>query len=140
MYKIRSNALYVTLVLLLMTSGLYAAKQAVPVVPDLPPLGDLIVQREADPLARLDQLIAVTQHNLAVQKEVRDLAVQFQQAHQNFTQNSDDREQGKLLVLSAQSLLQRIQDNHLIHLFNDQFLRDIAQIARIPGQQNISRP
>ncbi len=131
---------YVLITLLVSFSNLCMGNEATlkPITNDLPKMRsmDEIVSSE---LSRLDNLIVMTQQNLQNQLALRTLLEQYQQIQAQHLQNDQDIEILFKLVKMAQRLFESIKQNHLTHLFEQDFLSELALFSQIANKRGIPR-
>ncbi len=81
----------------------------------------LSFSREGEELKILDDLIATSERQIALQKELRDQIIQFHTQQDLFYQGSDNDQKAKELaskmVTTAANILKTSEDNHYLHLF-----------------------
>jgi hypothetical protein len=91
--------------------------------------------REGEELKILDDLIATSERQLAIQKELRALVVEFHTQQDLFYQGSEKDQQTKELaskmVTSAMTILKMSEDNHYLHLFPPFFVEELKLFAGI---------
>ena len=93
------------------------------------------LSREGEELKILDDLIATSERQLALQKELRGLIVEFHAQQDLFYQGSEKGQQTKELaskmVNTAMTILKISEDNHYLHLFPPFFVEELKLFAGI---------
>ncbi len=125
---------YLVMSLLLCTGTLCADDVIKPSTSDLPRASNLATK--GDELALLNQLISVTQQNLDAQKQLRTDLQDYLQIKQQYMQKTDDKQLTIRLVTKAHQLLQKIQDQHLVQAFDQEFISELTFFSNIAAKWN----
>lgn len=91
-------------------------------------------------LARLDMLISATQQSLDGQKKLRAYIVEYQKIQDYYLKNSQDNEVLFRMVKSAFVTLKTIQDNHLEHTFDPDFINELTIVSRVAKKRGVPKP
>jgi hypothetical protein len=98
--------------------------------------------REGEELKILDDLIATSERQITLQKELKDLIIEFHNQQDLFYQGSDKDQRTKELaskmVDTAMMILKTSEDNHYLHLFPPFFVEELKLFAHI-GKKKTSR-
>ncbi|HEY5235921.1 MAG TPA: hypothetical protein VIJ14_07070 [Rhabdochlamydiaceae bacterium] len=95
----------------------------------------LSFSRDGEELNILDDLIATSERQIDLQKELRDLIIQFHTQQDLFYQGSDNDQKTKELaskmVSTAAKILKNSEENHYLHLFPPFFVEELKLFANI---------
>ncbi len=91
-------------------------------------------------IAALDALIDATTTNLANQKIVRSQLEAYLQLHNQYLQNTDDKQLAFRMIKSAQHLLLLIKDNNLRQVFEADFISELTLFSNIAAKRTVLRP
>lgn len=101
-----------------------------PVTEDLPYIPDAPFSHER-PGRAIDDLIAVTEKNLRDQKSLKGQLIEYRRLHRLYEQDTRNQELSEKLVWQAERALQTIQEQHLTHAFEPEFLQELAFFSKI---------
>lgn len=91
--------------------------------------------RDGEELKILDDVIATSERQLALQKQLRALIVEFHTQQDLFYQGSDDdkktKELASKMVNTALQILKTSEENHYLHLFPPFFVEELKLFANI---------
>jgi hypothetical protein len=100
----------------------------------------LSFSREGEELKILDDLIATSERQIALQKELRDLIIQFHTQQDLFYQGSDNDQKTKELaskmVSTAATILKTSEENRYLHLFPPFFVEELKLFANISKKKS----
>lgn len=96
----------------------------------------LVVAKE---LERLNQLTAITEINLANQKALKQLFLDYQQQQINYVQNPQNKEITLKMVRSAHRLLESIKANHLLQIFDTEFISQLTFFSQFATKKGIPK-
>ena len=100
----------------------------------------LSFSREGEELKILDDLIATSERQIVLQKELRDLIIQFHTQQDLFYQGSDNDQKAKELaskmVSTAATILKYSEENHYLHLFPPFFIEELKLFANISKKKS----
>jgi hypothetical protein len=100
----------------------------------------LSFSREGEELNILDDLIATSERQIALQKELRDLIIQFHTQQDLFYQGSDNDQKTKELaskmVSTAAIILKTSEENRYLHLFPPFFVEELKLFANISKKKS----
>ena len=100
----------------------------------------LSFSREGEELKILDDLIATSERQIVLQKELRDLIIQFHTQQDLFYQGSDNDQKTKELaskmVTTAATILKNSEENHYLHLFPPFFVEELKLFANISKKKS----
>ncbi len=89
--------------------------------------------KEGESLQTLDELIASSERQLLIQKQLRSLVEEFQKQQDAFQHTIDESPATKELALkmvqTASQILQMADENHLTHLFTPFFVEELKFFA-----------
>jgi len=95
----------------------------------------LSFSREGEELKILDDLIAISERQITLQKELRDQIIQFHTQQDLFYQGLDSDQKTKELaskmVATAAAILKTSEENHYLHLFPPFFVEELKLFANI---------
>lgn len=83
----------------------------------------------------VQELIKATQNNLKAQNELLSSLIKFKQARQAFIEDPTSRKLATLLVKTAMAVQNQIENEHLAHLFSQDFLSEIQFYNQLGMQQ-----
>lgn len=93
------------------------------------------LSKEGEELKILDELIAISERQLALQKELKLLVADFQRQQDLFYQGQEGGQQTKELaskmVNTAQAILKIAEENHYLHLFPLFFVEELRLFSGI---------
>ena len=99
--------------------------------------------REGEELKILDDVIATSERQLALQKQLRALIVEFHEQQDLFYQGSNDDKKTKdlasTMVSTAQQILKSSEENHYLHLFPLFFVEELKLFAQM-GKKKTPSP
>lgn len=95
---------------------------------------------DEDELKIIDQLIIATTAQLEIQKQMKDLMLQFKKQRETFIQGDQSKAHAGRLVRTARQIYEMIAANHLEHLFAKDYLDELTFFASIAGKTAVSRP
>lgn len=126
--------------LLICGEGLFAADQQSLKLPE----SSLIMASEnmtdTDELKIADQLIVTTRRQLEMQKNLKDLMVQFRDQKESFVQGNQTKEHAGKMVRTARQIYEIITANHLEYVFPKDYLDELTFFSSIAGKSGISKP
>lgn len=93
----------------------------------------------AQELQRLNNLMTITQQNLENQKKLQQLFMDYQQQQITYLQNSQDKELTLQMVRSAHRLLESIKANHLVQIFDTEFISQLTFFAQFAVKRGIPK-
>lgn len=91
-------------------------------------------------LSRLDHLIQATQQSLEGQQQLREKIVEYQNIQKSYLLHPKDNEILFRMIKSAFSTLQSIQDNHLEHTFDADFMNELKVLAQVASKRGVPKP
>lgn len=91
-------------------------------------------------LRRLDTLIQATEQSLEGQKKLKELIIQYQNIQDQFLNDTQNNDLLFQLVKSAYRALQSINENHLIHTFDPEFISELTTLSQIATKRGIPKP
>jgi len=98
------------------------------------------ISKEGEELKILDELIAASERQLALQKQLKILVANFQRQQDLFYQGQEGGQQTKELaskmVNTAQEILKMSEENHYLHLFPLFFVEELKLFAGIAKKNN----
>ena len=118
------------LALLVMTGSFLAADAVRPVTEALPDF-EKMSGRKGQEVEMIDQLILVTQKNLERQKQLRSEIAEYLDLQARYSENTEDKELSVKLVRKAKQVLEGIQNQHLTHAFDQEFISELSFFAGI---------
>ncbi|HEX4839851.1 MAG TPA: hypothetical protein VFU89_05370 [Rhabdochlamydiaceae bacterium] len=96
--------------------------------------------RDGEELKILDDLIATSERQIVLQKNLRDLVIQFHTQQDLFYQGSDDdrktKELASQMVTTAATILKTSEENHYLHLFPPFFVEELKLFASISKKKS----
>src|SRR5262249_55764715 len=116
-----------------------AAIAYTPVAPALPAALDPSPQA-ANELQALDRLIDATQKNLEKQRALRVAIADYLKLQDLYLKNDQDKELMFRMVKNAHRILESIKENHLVHLFNADFISELTLFSQIAVKKGIPKP
>ncbi len=87
-----------------------------------------------DEILILEELIETTKKNLDTQQQALKILIAFKDAREAFIANPDSGKLATALVKRAIRLYNLIEDEHLAHLFSQDFLMEIAFYNQVGKQ------
>lgn len=94
----------------------------------------------ANEVEALDNLIAVTKQNLEAEMALRGTLVEYLQLQARYMENTNDKDQLFSLAKSAHRLFKLIKENHLTHVFNNDFLSELTLFSQVAEKKGIPQP
>jgi len=96
--------------------------------------------REGEELKILDDLIATSERQIVLQKNLRSLILEFHTQQDLFYQGLENDQKTKELaskmVSTAQTILKTSEENHYLHLFPPFFVEELKLFANIAKKQS----
>lgn len=91
-------------------------------------------------LTRLDLLIQATQQSLEGQKQLREKIVEYQKIQESYLLHPKDNEILFRMIKSAYSTSQSIQENHLEHTFDPDFINELKVLSQVASKRGVPKP
>lgn len=91
-------------------------------------------------LSRLDVLIQATQQSLDGQKQLRIKIAEYQKIQESYLLHPKDNEILFRMIKSAYNTLQLINDNHLEHTFDPEFINELKILSQVAAKRGIPKP
>lgn len=96
--------------------------------------------REGEEVKILDDLIATSERQIVLQKNLRSLILEFHTQQDLFYQGLENDQKTKELaskmVSTAQTILKTSEENHYLHLFPPFFVEELKLFANIAKKQS----
>lgn len=89
-----------------------------------------------DEVNLLSNLIDVTKKNLENQIQLKSLLVEYIQIKDQYMQNTDDKQLSYRMVQKAFILLDKIKEDYLTQLFDQEFISELTFFASIGAKWN----
>jgi hypothetical protein len=125
---------------LFLTTSLFGEGNLNPITNDLPKDKKPKDQLESAEIRSLDNLILVTEENLAAQEKLRLLLIDYQALRKASLKDQKNKEQIDALVSKALEIQTLIQDNYLFHVFDADFLSELNLFAGIASKSGLPQP
>lgn len=123
-------------ILILHASALPAASEVVnPSTTKLPRMQNPTTKTN-DEVNLLNNLIDVTKKNLDNQIQLKALLVDYIQIKDQYMQNTDDKQLSYRMVQKAYVLLDKIKEDYLTQLFDQEFMSELTFFASIGAKWN----
>lgn len=106
----------------------------------IPSFALLSLEKDGEEQMVLDELIASTERQLYVQKELKALVEQFQAQQDLFLKGQQTKELATKMVQTANRILKLADENHYMHLFSDSFKEGLKICAGITKKKLPHRP
>jgi len=97
-------------------------------------------QEDVNEIQVVDDLIALTEAQLVVQKQVKELMIEFKKHRDLFEKGDQTKNQAYLMVKMASQLLGVIKDNHLQQIFSLPYMEELTFFSSIAGKNAPIRP
>lgn len=91
-------------------------------------------------LSRLENLIQATQQSLEGQKQLREKIVEYQKIQDSYSLHPKDNEILFRMIKSAYGTLHIIQENHLEHAFDPEFISELKVLAQVASKRGVPKP
>lgn len=124
---------FIVLFIILLFNHLHSA-ESLPHLKETEPA--LVVAKE---LQHLNHLIHVTEKNLEHQKNLKQLFLDYQQQQLYYLQNTQDKEITLQMVKSAHRLLESIKANHLIQIFDNEFISQLTFFSQFATKRGVPK-
>jgi hypothetical protein len=95
---------------------------------------------EDDEMKIIDQLISATSRQLDMQKQMKELMLQFKRQREDFIQGNQTKSHAGKMVRTARQIYEMITSNHLEHLFAKDYLDELTFFSSIAGKTAVTRP
>jgi hypothetical protein len=92
--------------------------------------------KEGDELHVLDDLIASSERQLTVHKNLRDLIAEFQKQQDLFHQGEQTKELAIQMVQTASKIFQMAEEHQLMHLFTPFFIEELKLFSGIAKKKH----
>jgi hypothetical protein len=99
-----------------------------------------IVAPAEDEVETLQHLIALTEHQLTVQKQLRNLMTDFKKQKDRFFKGDQSRKHSLKMVKTARNILQIVTESHLQHLYSSEYMEELTLFSSIAGKNTPCRP
>lgn len=87
--------------------------------------------KEGEELQTLDNLIASTERQLVIHKELRALIAHFQKQQELFHEGEQTKELAVQMVQTASQILRLAEENQMMHLFTPFFIEELKLFSGI---------
>lgn len=87
----------------------------------------------------VEGLIKLSERTVETQKNLRTLLIDYQKENKNYVEHPDDKEALFKTAKLALRVSQVIQENHLEHLFTQEFMSELNLFAQIGKKMGIPR-
>ncbi len=94
--------------------------------------------KEGEEIRILDELIATTERQLVLQKELKILIVNFQSQQDRFHQGQQTKELASHMVRTASKILSLAEEAHYLHLFSPFFTEELKLFAGIAKKKSFT--
>jgi hypothetical protein len=91
-------------------------------------------------IATMNNLVENTLHQLEVQKQMRQLMVDFQKQKEEFARGNQTKAHAAQMVRTARFVYESIQAHHLQYLFSQEYLDELLFFSSIAGKNRIRSP
>lgn len=95
----------------------------------------LSIAKEGDDLQTLDNLIASTERQLVIHKELRNLIAEFQKQQARFLE-AQSKELAIDMVQTASKILRTAEEHQLMYLFTPFFVEELKLFSGISKKKN----
>jgi hypothetical protein len=95
--------------------------------------------REGDEQRVINELIATTERQLEIQKQLKILIVSFDAQQERFYQGEETKELASDMVETASKILKMAEENQLLHIFPPFFIEELKLFEGI-GKKNTFQP
>jgi len=95
---------------------------------------------ENDEMKIIDQMISATSRQLEMQKQMKELMMQFKKQREEFIQGNQTKSHAGKMVRTARQIYEMITSNHLEHLFAKDYLDELTFFSSIAGKAAVTRP
>ena len=94
--------------------------------------------KEGEELSTLNDLIATTERQLTLQKELKNLLTEFQSQQDRFHQGLQTKELAYQMVQTASKILSLAEEGHYLHLFSPFFIEELKLFAGIAKKKSFT--
>ncbi len=91
-------------------------------------------------LVKLDNLIETTEKSLTSQQKLRGLIQEYQTLQSSYLRNGERNELLLPMVKLAYKIITLIENNHLHHIFDAEFLNELTIFSRMAVKKSIPQP
>ena len=95
---------------------------------------------DEDEIAAMDHLLDNTSHQLEVQKQMRQLMLDFRRQKDEFAKGNQTKSHAAQMVRSARQIYESITAHHLQYLFSQEYLEELLFFSSIAGKNRIKSP
>lgn len=88
----------------------------------------------------LDELMESATQTLADLQDLKDKTIEYLKLQERYLNNTKDSELLYRMTKAADTLLNKIQNDHLGHAFDKEFLDELAMLAKIYHKLGLPRP
>jgi hypothetical protein len=89
------------------------------------------IAKEGEDLQTIDNLIASTERQLVIHKELRTLMAEFQSQQDRFHEGPQTKELAAQMVQTASKILRMAEENNLLYLFTPFFVQELKLFSGI---------
>lgn len=89
------------------------------------------IAKEGEELQAVDQLIASTERQLTVYRDLHALIQQFQQQQESFHNGSQTKELAHDMVMTALKIYRTAEEHALMHLFSPFFIQELQLFSGV---------
>lgn len=90
-----------------------------------------------DEIAAMGHLLENTSHLLEVQKQIRQLMLDFRNQKEEFAQGNQTKAHAAQMVRTARQIYESITAHHLQYLFSQEYLEELLFFSSIAGKNRI---
>jgi hypothetical protein len=95
---------------------------------------------EINEIRVIDQLISATEAQIRMEKDLKEMMVQYKKLREEFELGNQTKAQASRLVRTARQISETITANHLEHLFAKDYLDELTFFSSIAGKTSVARP
>jgi hypothetical protein len=105
------------------------------------PVPDMVdAEMKQNQLALLDNLIAVTEKNVTLEKQLRQMVQEYLKVQEAYLQNPSNQEQTLKMVTMAQRLLDKVKEANLLQAFDTDFISELTFFSQIAAKRGLPSP
>jgi hypothetical protein len=109
-------------------------------IPQSPLIETALPLTENDEIKVIDHLIIVTARQLEMQKQMKEIMLQFKKQREEFIQGNQTKAHAGKMVRTARQIYEMIISNHLEHLFAKDYLDELTFFSSIAGKTAVTKP
>jgi predicted ABC-type ATPase len=95
---------------------------------------------DEDEVAAMNHLLENTSHQMEVQRQMRQLMLDFRRQKEEFVQGNQTKSHAAQMVRTARQIYESVTAHHLQYLFSQEYLEELLFFSSIAGKNRVKSP